>query len=144
MLVFKCTLSLDILYSILLEQELDALCQSADGSVLRFHHLRKIERNVADVDAAVLRVVQDLVVHVGVVEEGFRGDTADVETGASESAALFYACYLCVVVLDERCSRGGRWCRYLQSCLSGLNRGHIPSHAATNDDEVFLLCALLV
>lgn len=31
---------------------------------------------------------------MGVVEEGFRGDAADVQAGAAEGAALFYACDL--------------------------------------------------
>jgi len=32
--------------------------------------------------------MQDLVVEVGVVQEGFRGDTADIEAGTAEGTAL--------------------------------------------------------
>lgn len=35
-------------------------------------------------------------VEMGVVEEGFGGDAADVETGASEGAALFDTCDLAI------------------------------------------------
>ena len=78
MLILKPPSTFDILDLILLEQILDPSCESFDGFVFRFHHLREVEFDVADFDAAVFEVVEGLVVELGVVEEGFRGDAADV------------------------------------------------------------------
>jgi len=51
----------------------------------------QVELDIADVYAAVLGVVEDLVVKVGVVEEGLGRDAADVQTSAAERATLLYA-----------------------------------------------------
>jgi hypothetical protein len=70
--------------------------------------LREVKFDIADVDAAVLDIVEGLVVDLGVVEEGFGGNAAHVQTCAAEGAALFYACYLCCNILLERLLVGGR------------------------------------
>ena len=44
--------------------------------------------DIADFDTAVLGVVKDLVIEMGVVEKRLGRNAADVETSSSESAAL--------------------------------------------------------
>lgn len=50
----------------------------------------EVEFDFANFDSAVLGIVEDLVVDVRVVEEGFGWDAADIETCAAEGATLFY------------------------------------------------------
>jgi hypothetical protein len=83
--------SLDVLDVVLLEQELDTLCQARHGCLLRLHHSRKVELDIADLDTAALGVVEDLVVEVRVVEEGLGGNAADVQAGSAEGATLLDA-----------------------------------------------------
>lgn len=65
----KGTSSLDVLGAVLLEQELNALGQTGDSGVLGLHEVGQVELDIADLDTSVFRVVKDLVVQVGVVEE---------------------------------------------------------------------------
>ena len=51
--------------------------------------------DIADLDTAVLGVVEDLVVEVGVVQERLGGDAADVQAGSAEGAALLDTGDLC-------------------------------------------------
>lgn len=74
------TRSLEIFHVVLLEQKFNAFCQTVDGSVLCLHHLLQVELDVADLDSAVFGVVEDLVVQVRIVEEGFGGNAADIQT----------------------------------------------------------------
>ncbi len=91
MLVDEGSSALDILDTVLLEQKLDALRQARDGCFLRLHHALQVELDIADLDTPALGVVEDLVVQVGVVEERLGRNTTDVETGATEGAALLNA-----------------------------------------------------
>lgn len=53
-------------------------------------------------------------VDLGVVEEGFGRDAADVQTCAAEGAALFYACYLfCNILLETLLAAVERVASYL-------------------------------
>lgn len=70
-LVGESTSALDVLHVVLLEKELNTLGQTSNGGLLGLHHLGEVELDIADLDTAVLGVVLDLVVEVGVVEEGF-------------------------------------------------------------------------
>lgn len=63
--------ALDVLDAVLLEEELDTLGQAGDGSLLGLHEVGQVELDIADLDTAVLGVVEDLVVEVRVVEERF-------------------------------------------------------------------------
>jgi phage tail protein X len=83
--------SLDVFHVVLLEQKLDTLCQTRHGCLLRLHHSREVEFDIADFNTAALGVVEDLVVEVRVVEEGFRGNAADVQAGSAEGATLLDA-----------------------------------------------------
>lgn len=74
-----------------LQKKLDTLRKTLDGSVLGLHHLLQVELDIANLDTALFRVVQDLVVKVGVVQQRFRGNASDVQAGATESAALLNA-----------------------------------------------------
>lgn len=87
-LVLESASSLDVLDVVLLEQELNTLCQTSDRGVLCLHHRREVELDISDLDTAVLGVVQDLVVEVRVVKEGLRGDAANVQAGSAEGSAL--------------------------------------------------------
>lgn len=86
--------SLDVLDIVLLEEELNALGQTRHGSVLRLHHSREVELDIADFDTTALGVVEDLVVEMRVVKERFRGDAANVQASSAKGAALFDACDL--------------------------------------------------
>lgn len=93
-LVNESTGTLDVVDTVLLEQELDTLSQTLNGSVLGLHHLLKVQLHITDLDTALFRVVENLVVEVGVVEQGFRGDTADVQAGTAQTATLLDTCGL--------------------------------------------------
>lgn len=80
--------TLDVGDTVLLQQELNTLGQAIDGGVLGLHHLLKVELDISDLDTALLGVMQDLVIEVGVVEERFRGDTADVQASTTQGTAL--------------------------------------------------------
>jgi hypothetical protein len=102
--------ALDVLHVVLLEQKLDTLCQTRHRCLLRLHHSREVEFDIADFDTAALGVVEDLVVEVRVVEEGLRGNAADVQAGSAKGATLLYAgnlLYALVLLLcaSAACSR---------------------------------------
>lgn len=88
------TSSLDVVDVVLLQKKLDTLGQTIDGGILGLHHLLEVELDITDLDTALLCVVKNLVVEVGVVEERFRGDTADVQTCTTQTAALLDTCGL--------------------------------------------------
>ena len=70
-LIDKRAGALDILGTVFLEEKLDALGQPIDSSVLRLHQVGQVKLDVADLDASVLSIVENLVVEVRVVEERF-------------------------------------------------------------------------
>lgn len=80
--------TLDVVNTVLLEEELDTLGETLDGLVLGLHHLGEVELDIADFDTALLGVVENLVVEVGVVEERLGGNAADVQAGTTEGSAL--------------------------------------------------------
>lgn len=80
--------TLDVVNAVLLEQELNTLGETLDGLVLGLEHLGEVELDIADLDTTLLGIVENLVVEVGVVEEGLGGNAADVQAGATESSAL--------------------------------------------------------
>lgn len=80
--------------AVLLEQELNTLGQAFNRCVFGLHHLGKVELNIADLNTALLGVVKNLVVEMGVVEERLRRDTADVQAGTAEGSALLDTCGL--------------------------------------------------
>ena len=86
--------TLDVVDAVLLQQELNTLGQTIDGRVLGLHHLGQVQLHIADLDTALLGVVEDLVVEMRVVEEGLGRDTADVQASTAELAALLDACGL--------------------------------------------------
>ena len=80
--------ALDVLDAVLLKEEFDTLGQAGNGGILGLHHILQVELDIADFDTAVLGVVKDLVIEMGVVEKRLGRNAADVETSSSESAAL--------------------------------------------------------
>lgn len=92
--VGQSTGSLDVVDLVLLEEELDTLGQTVDGGVLGGHHLAEVELDITNLDTALFCVVKNLVVEVGVVQKRFRGDTADVKTGTTQTATLLDTCGL--------------------------------------------------
>lgn len=63
--------TLDVVDAVLLQQELNTLGQTINGLVLGLHHLGEVELDITNFDTALLGVVENLVVEVGVVEKGF-------------------------------------------------------------------------
>ena len=102
---------------VLLEQELDALDVALDALVLEGHHLLQIERRLADLDAEVGEMVLGLLEHCGGVQQGLRGNAADVEAGAALRLALLH---------DGR----------LQAELRGADGADIAAGAGADDDEI--------
>lgn len=86
--------TLDVIDAVLLEQELNTLGQSIHRGVLGLHHLLQVELDLANLDTALLCVMENLVVEVGVVEKGLRRDTANVKTSTTQTATLFDTCGL--------------------------------------------------
>jgi len=62
--------ALDVVDTVLLEQELNTLGEAVNGGVLGLHHLLQVQLDIANLDTAFLGVVKDLVVEMGVVEQG--------------------------------------------------------------------------
>lgn len=60
----------DVVDTVLLQQELDAFCQRLDRHILGLHHLSQVELHIANFNTALLRVVQDLVIEMRVVQQG--------------------------------------------------------------------------
>lgn len=80
--------SLNVVNAVLLQQELNTLGQALNGGLLGLKHLSEVELDVADLDTALLGVVENLVVKVGVVEQRLGGDTANVQASTTELSAL--------------------------------------------------------
>jgi hypothetical protein len=121
-LVLEGAGALDVLDVVLLEEELDALGQARDGCLLGLHHGGQVELDITNLDTAALCVVQNLVVEVRVVEQRLGGDAADVEAGAAEGTALLNA-------------------GDLEAGLTSLDGSNVASNAATDDDQILVLCA---
>lgn len=80
--------TLEVVDTVLLEQELNTLGETFNRCVLGLHHLGEVELDIADLDTALLGIVKNLVVEMGVAEERLRRDTADVQAGTAEGSAL--------------------------------------------------------
>lgn len=80
--------TLDVVDTVLLQEELNTLGQAVHGLVLGLQHLGEVELDIADLNTALFRVVENLVVEVGVVEQGLGGNTADIQAGTAEFSAL--------------------------------------------------------
>lgn len=64
LLVDEGAAALDVLYAVLLEEELDTLGQTSHGRVLGLHEVRQVQLDITDLDTPVLGVVEDLVVEM--------------------------------------------------------------------------------
>lgn len=90
-LVDERTSTLDVLNTVLLEEVLDTLGKTGDGGLLGLHEVGEVKLDIADLDTAVLGVVENLVVKMRVVEERLGGNAADVQAGTTERATLLNA-----------------------------------------------------
>src|ERR1700736_4312514 len=102
---------------VLLEQEGDALDVAVDPFVLERHHGGKIEPRPAHVDAHAAEHLAVFLVALRRVQERFRRNAADVETGAPEGLFL----------LDHR---------DLHAELRRPNGAHVAAGTGADDDEV--------
>jgi hypothetical protein len=71
MLVDERTSTFDVLDAVLLEEVLDTLGETADGSLLGLHEVGQVKLDLADLNTAGLGVVENLMVEMRVVEERF-------------------------------------------------------------------------
>jgi hypothetical protein len=116
-LILECASALDVFDVVLLEEELNSLCKTRNGRVLGLHHGGEVELDIADLDTAVLRVVEDLVVELRVVEERLGGDAADVQAGSAEGATLLDTGDLMSrVSLPFRCFSRSVWLTFMPAC----------------------------
>ena len=136
-------LALEVRHLVLAEEHLNAAGEAAHGLFLGLHHAGEIERDarhcaaristcpsschagceakgMRTADAALGELVERLVVQVRVVEQRLGRDAADVEAGAAERAARLDA---------------GR----LEAELRGLDRGHVATGSAADNDDIKLL-----
>lgn len=88
-LVDKSTGTLDVVDAVLLEQKLNTFCETFHGGVLGLHHLLEVQLDITDLNTALFCVVEDLVVEVGVIKQGFRGNAADIQASTTETSTLF-------------------------------------------------------
>ena len=112
--------SLDVVDLVLLEEEFDALCQPVNCVGLLRHHRVEIDLELAGLDTHCLEIILRRGIKFRRVQQGFRGDAADIETGAAQNAT----------VLDA-----GR----LQAELSGADCAIVAAGAATDNDDVVCL-----
>ncbi len=71
MFILERTSALDVFNIVLLEKELDSLGEAGNGRILRLHHGREVELDIANFNTAAFCVVENLVVKMRVVEERF-------------------------------------------------------------------------
>lgn len=102
---------------VLLEKTLNTLGETVNSSGLGLLQIVEVDLHVSDLDTSVLGVVLDLVEKVGVVEQSLGGNAANVETGATERAALL--------------NTGS-----LETELGGLDGGNVATGTTTNNNEV--------
>jgi hypothetical protein len=111
--------------------------------------LGQVELDIADLDTALLGVVQDLVVKVGVVEEGLGGNAADVQAGTTEGSALLDTCGLArYSVSISRWRDGPNWrsespglkFSHLETFLASLDGSNVTGDTATDDNKVMVTC----
>ena len=112
---------LDPVDLVLLEEELDPLGQADDDLVLAGMHLLHVDRDrhsrtVTDRHAPLLRALHNLQ-RMRVLEQGLGRNAAPDEAGAAERLLL----------LDTG---------YFEPELGGADRGHIPTGAGSNHDDV--------
>lgn len=98
---------LNVVGLVLFEEELDAAREPRNDLVLFLLDLRPVDLDAAlDLEPETLEVLGGVLVFVGDVEEGLRGDAAHVEAGSSQASTLF----------DADC---------LQAQLGSLDRGNV-------------------
>ena len=73
---------------VLLEQKGDALGQAVDHLVLAAQHLLEVERDGGDLDPVIGEMRRGLDEFFGTLQQRLRRDTADIEAGTAEHAAL--------------------------------------------------------
>src|SRR5882757_6510660 len=103
---------------IFLEQELDALGVFFYDLVFARQDVGPIDFQAADLEAQ-LRAVFEMVVNVGVVQQHFGGDAANVQAGAAEKGIFLH--------------HDG-----LETQLAGTNGGYIPARSAADNRHVVL------
>ncbi len=103
---------------IFFEQELDALGVLFYDFVFARKDIAPIDLQAADLEAQ-LRAVFEMVVNVGVMEQHFGGDAADVQAGAAEEG----------IFLDDY---------GLEAQFAGTDGGHIPARSAADNCHVVL------
>ena len=111
----------DVVDLVFLEEEFDPFGQAFDGFVFLGHHLGDVDFQLAGLDAHPGEVFLRTAIKVRCVEEGFGGDTADIQAGTAQRAAGF--------------DTGN-----LQPELSCADRAIVAAGAATDDDDVIGLC----
>ncbi len=107
------------LHLVLLEQKLDAFGMLLDDFVFSRQDIGPIDFQSADLEPQ-LRAILELIVNLGVMQQHFRGNAADVQAGASEKGVLFHH-------------------HRLQSKFASTDRSHVPART-TPDNRHIVLC----
>jgi hypothetical protein len=80
-------------YLIFLHQVVNAADGLADDGVFAGFHFLPVEGRGAYFNAVFGKVLSGFVIFFGGVEEGFGGDTADIEAGAAKGGIAFHESY---------------------------------------------------
>jgi hypothetical protein len=102
---------------VFLEQKGDAFDVAVDAFVLELHHRGEIELRRADLDAHLAEFFAGLVEQLRRVQQRFRGNATDIETGAAEGLVLLHH-------------------RDLHTELRRANGADIAARAGADDNEV--------
>jgi hypothetical protein len=90
--------------------------------------------------------MEDLVVEVGVVKQGFRGNAADVQASTTETSTLLDTSGL--IKIDQMLAKGSECAKrihihksvktHLETFLTGLDSSDVTSDTTTNDNHIVL------
>src|SRR5437016_10134079 len=119
--ITQAGVSLQARNPVLLEQADDTLGEAFHHSVFAAHHRRQIQPESVTHDAMMREFATRLGKPFAGIEQGFAGDTADVETGAAEGRRLLYT-------------------GYSQTELRGANRPHIAARTCADHQNIEALC----
>ena len=122
---FQAATSLEPVDLVLLEEKLDPLHVGLDHPVLVTEHRRQIQLHPADLDAEVGKGVVGLLELFARLQQGFRGDAADVQTGSPQRRAGLHA---------------GRF----QPQLRGPDGADVTARPRADNDDVVVVGAGLV
>jgi len=104
--------------------------------------LCQVELDITHFDTSPLRVVEDLMVEMRVVEESFRRNAADVQACSSKGATFFDTGYLFCTLDMRKEAPSSLLGSYFHAFLASFDGRNIASNTASYDDQIlFFYCS---